>query len=136
MIQKVPRNLPAEVLSRYQGPEYTAPGEQNDVSDIEKYQEMTLRAVRRQSNFQMVTVPFDTTANLILPAAERTYFMVQNISAASLLYVGFGTEPIAGTKGFLVEAVNGWYEPFQVPQNDIWLVGNAAGNCTLIWAND
>lgn len=83
----------------------------------------------------MTTIPFDTEPVLILPATERTYFMVQNLSAVALLYMGFGTQPAAG-RGFLVEAVNGWYEPFQVPQNDIWIVGNAAGTCTLIWAND
>jgi hypothetical protein len=134
MLQKLPRSLPDRALHSYNGAKFN-PGGGDDLSDLEKYQEEMMRAMRRQSNFHHVEFPFTTTAQLILPATTRTYFMVQNISAASLLYVGFGIQPAAGS-GVLIEAVNGWFEPFQVPQNDIWIVGNGAGTAQVLYAND
>jgi len=136
MVQKVPRSTPATAISRYPGAEYSPPGGSDDLSDLEKYQNQMMRAMRRQSNFQQLqSVAFNTTAELILPATERTYFFIQNVSAAALLYVGFGTQPSSGN-GILIAAVNGWYEPFMVPQNDVWIVGNAAGTCNILYSND
>lgn len=134
MIQRLSRSLPQRALSSYPGAAFN-PGGDDDMSDLEKYQELMMRAMRRQSNFNQFEATYTTAPQLILPASSRTYFMIQNVAAANLLYVGFGDQSAAG-RGILIEAVNGFYEPFQVPQNDVWIAGNGTGLCNILYAND
>jgi hypothetical protein len=93
-----------------------------------------LSSIQRKANFVQMSAAFTTVAQLILPAADRTYFLIQNLDAASNLFVGFGFRP-DGTLGVGLKIVpGGFYEPFQVPQNDIFISGSGTGNAVLLFA--
>ena len=93
-----------------------------------------LSAIQRKANFVQMSAAFTTVAQLVLPATDRTYFLIQNLDAASNLFVGFGFKP-DGPLGVGLKIVpGGFYEPFQVPQNDIFIAGSGTGNATILFA--
>ena len=99
---------------------------------LDPFQQMMLNALQRRAMF--ITTPFNytTTVALLRPQEERGYFFIQNNSLAASLYVGFGQQPTPST-GVVVPA-GGYYEPFQVPQNEIWVIGSATDVGMLITA--
>lgn len=89
-----------------------------------------LRAARRQSEFFQVPFTQGATPSLLLVREnQRSYFFIQNTHATATLYIGFGFAPTTVT-GVKVLA-GGYYEPIQVPTNEIYIVSDAAG-CTGI----
>lgn len=71
---------------------------------------------------------------VIRPEENRRYLFIQNTDGANNLFVGFGFEPSA--INCVLIGPGGFYEPLWVPQNDIQMLGSAAGtNGTLIYAN-
>lgn len=94
-----------------------------------------LYALQRKANFTQLSLPYTTISSNVLPAQARTYIFLQNLSAAQNLYVGFGFQPngIAGI-GLRIPP-GGFYEPFQVPQNDIFVAGDGVGVVTVLFAN-
>jgi hypothetical protein len=76
----------------------------------------------------------NASATLVRQAEERSYFLVQNNSAASIL-IGFGYAPTPTTG--LVLPSGGVYEPFKVPQNDVFILGTVVGaqNGVVLYAN-
>ena len=122
MVRRVPRDLPSKAISTYLG------------GIAEDANEELMRALRRQANFSQLIISYTAEPLLVLPATIRTYVLIQNIDSLETLYVGFGFEPSNGI-GLLLAADGGFYEPFQVPQNDIWVVGSGAGTVNIIYAN-
>lgn len=95
----------------------------------------TLFAIQRKANFTQLSLPVTTATQLILPASSRLYLIIQNLDAAANMFVGFGFRP-DGVNGIGLKIIpGGFYEPYQVPQNDIFIA--ASGNCTatVIFAN-
>jgi len=96
--------------------------------------EKLLKAAERQANFQMFsrTLAANQPENILPAAPNREYFLVQNRSGVDPLFVGFGAEPSV-TSGISLPP-GGIYEPFEVPQNDVWLASTAAVLFTVIYA--
>ena len=93
-------------------------------------------ASQRKGNFQSVVGTVGATAILARPAESRTYLIVQNTSAANILFVGVGYQPTNnGTTitGLILAANGGNFEPSVIPQEDIYLLGNAAGTSFVIY---
>lgn len=90
--------------------------------------EVLLDAINRRAHFTLV--PFTaTTAALggplrLRPEEPRRYCLIQNTSA-NQLFVGFQSPPTPAN-GLLIGA-GGFFEPLWVPQDEIWLLGGAAG---------
>jgi hypothetical protein len=98
--------------------------------------EPRFRALRRQADFKQLTVDVGVNPVLYLPADTRTYFLVQNLDAAVILFVGFGDRPNQATgRGLRLQPFVA-YEPYQVPQNDIYLTATAPMQALLIYANE
>ena len=93
-----------------------------------------LYAMQGKAKFVQQIYAYTTAPQLILPEANRTYFFIQNLDAAANLLVGFGVVPegVAG-KGVKIIA-GGFYEPFRVPQNDIYIAGSAGGFAVVLFA--
>jgi hypothetical protein len=88
-----------------------------------------LYGVQRKANFMPLFGTVGTVAQLIRPAEERTYIIIQNTSAANQLIVGIGYAPVnngTSVTGLILAANGGNYEPSAIPQGDIWLLGSAA----------
>lgn len=123
LFRRIRRDLPQKAISKYQG--VGGPGA--------NAQDEFMQALRRQSDFHQLVLGYDTPQVLILPATPRTYLLIQNLDPAADLYLGFDFQP-AINKGLRL-IPGAFYEPFQVPQNDIWAAGSAAGTLTVIYAN-
>lgn len=68
---------------------------------------------------------------LILPQAERSYLLIQNLDAAANLFVGFGLQPTT-TVGLKIIPGTA-FEPYVVPSNDIFICGDANGTATILF---
>lgn len=98
--------------------------------------ERLIAAILGRVNMQQVVVPYTTAAVLLLPAATRSYFLVQNLDAAANLFVGVNFQPSGpAARGIKLIAGAAAWEPIKVPQGDIWISGDAAGTATFIVAN-
>jgi hypothetical protein len=86
--------------------------------------EMLLYAMQRKAMFNTTPFNYTTTAVLLRPQEDRGYFFIQNNSLAQTLVVGIGQQPTL-TTGVVIPP-GGFYEPFQVPQNEIWILGTGA----------
>lgn len=104
------------------------------VPHLDPLADAELQGLRRQSEFQQIIFNFTTDPQLALSRSARSYFMVQNLDAAANLFIGFGTQP-TGTVGVRLSPFAS-YEPFQVPQNDVFLIGDAAGTAVILYANE
>lgn len=94
-----------------------------------------LLSMQRKANFVPMPFQYTTAPTLVLPRQDRTYLIIQNLDAAANLFVGPSFKP-DGVNGIGLRVAPGAaYEPFEVPQNDIWLAGSAPGNCFIIYAN-
>lgn len=82
--------------------------------------------------FTQISGPYSATIQLLLPQGERGYLLIQNLDAAANLFVGFGVQPTA-TSGLKIIPGTA-YEPYVVPQNDIFIVGDAAGTFICLYA--
>jgi hypothetical protein len=92
------------------------------------------RVGARQSNFNAISfVASDSAAIQVRPQEDRTYFIVQNNSGAPM-YIGIGYAP-SPTTGLILPA-NGVYEPYQVPLNEIFILGtsNSGQNGVVLYA--
>jgi len=93
------------------------------------------KAVRRQGYF--ITESFEATTEVLTlrPMENRIYLLLQNIDTAGNLLFGFGDLPTLDRNIVLVP--NGSYEPFVVPNNDIYVrarVGTVKGQ--IIYATE
>jgi hypothetical protein len=87
----------------------------------------------RRGFFTQLTFPYTTVIQLILPQSGRGYFLIQNLDAAANLYVGFGFQP---SNGIGLKIIPGTaYEPYVVPQNDVFIIGDAAGTCVVLFSS-
>lgn len=93
-----------------------------------------LRAARNQADFLQFSVPYDTIPFLYLPAGPRVYFLLQNLDAALDMFIGFGIQPNAAANLGLRISAGQAYEPYMIPQNDVWICGTGVGDATLIYA--
>jgi len=85
-----------------------------------------LRAARRQSEFFAVPFTQGLVASLLLVREnQRSYFLIQNNHATATMYVGFGYIPTSVT-GLKILA-GGYYEPIQVPTNEVYIISDTAG---------
>lgn len=87
----------------------------------------------RRGFFTQLLFPYTNAAQLILPQSNRGYFLIQNLDAVANLFVGFGFQPSAGIGLKIIPGAA--YEPFTVPQNDVFIIGDAAGNCTVLFSS-
>jgi len=94
------------------------------------------RIDRQQVNFILLTINYTTTPVNVLPAAGRTYFLLQNLDAAFNLFVNFGQQANQAASVGLRIAAGQAYEPYRVPQDDIWIAGSGSGLCTLLYATN
>lgn len=99
-------------------------------------EEIRDRINRRQVDFSQVSLEYDTEPFLYLPAGPRTYFLLQNLDAAFSIFVGFGTLPDQSVPRGLKIAAGQAFEPYMIPQNDVWICGTGVGSATLIYAAD
>jgi len=93
-------------------------------------------ASQRKGNFQSVVGTVGTTAILARPAENRTYIIIQNTSAANILFIGVGYQPTnngTAITGLILAANGGNFEPAVIPQEDIYVLGNAAGTSFVIY---
>lgn len=63
---------------------------------------------------------------LVRAAEDRYYFFLINYDPLNTLTVNFGKAPAGVNDGIKLQP-NGFYEPLAIPQQDIWLLGGAAG---------
>lgn len=126
-VGRVPTPVEKRALGTYRG------GSPLPLQDIPPIAQAELNALNRRAEFQQLSIPFAATAALALPRSTRIYFLVQNVSPAANLFVAFGSQPQSLT-GLLL-APGDVYEPYQVPQNDVWLAGDAAGDAIIVYAN-
>jgi hypothetical protein len=122
MVATTPRNIGALAIPTYIGGD--SPEEVRD------------RVNRRQVDFSQVSLDYDTAPFLYLPAGPRTYFLLQNLDAAFNIFVGFGTLPNAALGVGLRISAGDAYEPYMIPQNDVFICGTGVGSATLIYAVD
>lgn len=94
--------------------------------NFSQFQFELLNATNGQVEFiPIVGTVTTTTPILARPRENRTYCIIQNVSAAASLIVSFGYQPSSSPVTGLVLAPNGGsYEPFKIPQGDIWLLGS------------
>lgn len=115
------REVHARAISSYRGLDNTPEG-------------IAARAARRQTEFLQYSIPYDTVPFLYLPAGPRTYLLIQNLDAALSMFVGFGLQPNQAAEIGLKIAAGQAYEPYMIPQNDVWITGTGIGLATLIYA--
>lgn len=97
---------------------------------IRRYRDVTASDTR--ANFTQLIFPYAAVFQLILPQAARGYLLIQNLDAAANLFVGFGFQPTT-TQGLKIIPGTA-YEPYVVPQNDIFICGDAAGTCMVLFS--
>lgn len=90
---------------------------------------LLLRGLWRQADFTPFYGSVGTTATLIRPREARGYLIMQNTSVAARLSIGIGYAPTIAT-GILLLPGGGAYEPWAVPQGDIWMIADSA--CTFV----
>ncbi len=94
------------------------------------------RAMQRKADFVQLFFNYASGFKLVLPRGERTYFLIQNLHPTFVMYVGFDIAPNqSATLGLQILGNGGFYEPFEVPQNDVYISGTGAGTCTVLVAN-
>lgn len=93
-----------------------------------------LPILRDQINETHLIVPITAVSSLLLPASKyrRTYLLVQNLDTLSLCWLGFGFTPAANI-GIQLAVNGGAYEPFKVPQGDIFIIGQGAMNVSVLY---
>jgi len=104
---------------------------------LPKKQPGIAEAIARQQN-KFINLSFDYTLVpiLLLRADFRTYLLIQNLSLANDLWIGFDTQPDpANSRGIRI-AKELAFEPGRIPQNDIWVIGSAAGKGTILYSQD
>lgn len=95
----------------------------------------SMYALQRKANFTQLSYGYTNVTQLVLPAASRTYLLIQNLDAAANLFIGFGFRP-DGVAGIGLKIIpGGFYEPFQVPQNDVFIAGSGVGIATVLFSN-
>lgn len=98
------------------------------------FADAVLRGLERQARFVPINFAAGIASNLLHSQQKRRYLFIQNTSAAGILYLGFGYAPTA-TTGLIIQP-GGFYEPFQVPDNDIFVLGSAASvTGVMLFAN-
>lgn len=103
------------------GPGYSQP---EGISNYVK----TLRGTFLQMPFTV-----GTTAIQLLPEEpQRSYLFLLNYSAANQIFVGFDTLPIANANGVTLAVNLGFYEPWIIPTNPIYVLASAAGTQGLL----
>lgn len=89
---------------------------------------------RRTGKFYPIPFVAQVAAQQIVPEQPgRYYCFILNNSAANRLFVGFDYEPTA-TNGVVLEVNLGFYEPWIVPTNAIYIAAaaaNTAGICIV-----
>lgn len=95
--------------------------------DLPDWLQSIIAAVQRKGTFLTLTDTASATPSNPLPTESRTYFVIQNQSAAINLIVGFDTQATLASGGGIVIPAGSAYEPLLVPQNAIWV--SASGNC-------
>jgi hypothetical protein len=89
-----------------------------------------LNGIYQKVDVQQTYGTVGTQAVLVRKAEGRIYLLIQNTSLANQLFVAFGYAPsivAGGATGFLLAPNGGSIEPKCIPQQDIWLLGSAAG---------
>ncbi len=81
------------------------------------------------SNFNVGVPPITTSGNMTLVRAkeERFYFAIQNNTNATM-FISFGTDSYLNAMQLNPGT---FYEPFKVPQDDIYMYNNALGGLTF-----
>lgn len=93
-----------------------------------------IRSLQRQARFVPINFAATTAATLLQSQQKRRYLIIQNTSATGILYLGFGYSPTS-TTGLIIQA-GGYYEPFQIPDNDIFMLGSIASvTGVMLFAN-
>lgn len=131
-LTKTPRNVYAKAERVYKPDPVSAAqqslltGEQNPFAE--------LYALQRKAVFSQISYTYTTVPVLILPAASRTYLLIQNLDAALNMFLGFGFIP-DGVNGIGIRVAAGLaYEPAVIPQNDIFIVGSGSGLTAILYA--
>lgn len=115
------RQIQARAISTYRGNDQSPEGQRERIN-------------RRQVDFLQYSIPYDTTPFLYLPAGRRSYLLIQNLDAALAVFIGFGIVPNQAASIGLKIAAGQAYEPYTIPQNDVWITGTGTGLATIIYA--
>lgn len=100
---------------------------------MEELLERLISATKRHSRFSYWSqTVLANTPVLALPAVVRDYLIIQNKDALNSLFIGLDFQP-SSVLGFTM-AAGGFYEPFQVPSNDVWLNASANVAVTIFYA--
>jgi hypothetical protein len=97
-------------------------------------EERAERISRRQVDFLQYSIPYDVTPFLYLPAGRRSYLLIQNLDVALSMFIGFGIVPNQADSIGLKIAAGQAYEPYMIPQNDVWITGTGTGLATILYA--
>jgi len=101
---------------------------------LDQLQRLLTRMDRRANFIEVDWVVNQNQPQLVLPQANRTYFLIQNLSPAANIFMGFG-KPSTLINGIKLVPL-GDYEPLWVPQNDIWINSDTNGAFgTIIYAS-
>lgn len=120
----LPRDIGRRAISQFRG---AGAGIPMALAEDPKF-----RAVQGQVNFFQLTPQYTVAPLLFLQAADRTYLFVQNLDGVENLFLGFGTRPAVDQGIKLIPGA--YYEPYKIPQNDVWIVGSGTGRCVFLYA--
>lgn len=85
-----------------------------------------IAAVWGRCKFFTAPINVGTAPVLLRPNESRFYVFLLNTDAVNNLIVSFGRAPSSVTDGVRLFP-NAFYEPLKIPQNEIWVLGSAAG---------
>lgn len=97
-----------------------------------------MQAVLRDQIYETHIPLFRVTAAVqyLLPASpyRRTYLLIQNLDAALSCFLGFGAQPAVNAGIELIAKGN--YEPWKIPQGDIFIVCAGVLNVSLLYGSE
>lgn len=94
------------------------------------------KVARQQNGFIHLPIAVTNVPQLVLPSEFRSYFLLQNLSLAVDIWVGFGVVPDPTNNRGVRVIKEQAYEPIRIPQNEVWVVASAAANGTIVYAID
>ena len=85
-----------------------------------------IRSIR--GSFLQMPFTVGVAAIQLLPEEkERCYFFMLNYDAANTIFIGFDTNPPTAVNGVTLAANLGFYEPWIIPTNAIFVAASGAG---------
>lgn len=112
------------------------PGQASDpqaTQDVDYLVGKQTRMFRRQVNMLPAVISLNNTTvvPVLTQQIDRTYLFLVNLDAAATAFIGIGYQPTTGT-GLPLQPNGGFYEPLQVPINELFGLSSAASSRILV----